>query len=291
MLTQSSHLLLESNIKKQKKACNRGCISSAILLVVIFLNARDSHCQNTLPFNYFETQFFLIQLVAVILILLLYFYYQPQLDICPTGSTFIDRQYAVSKLAMYSFAWCSPLLELASILKIAASDLPKMDSQTSSRGNLLAISRIEDDDPLWRRLISVHISSLAKQWALMFLHVVFEFMSPYIMLKFLKTLESPDKNAILDAWKLVFTFGISSVASQIIHNRLLWLIWGEMAIPLRGQLVALIFQKTMSLRVWREPPPSKRDDALSHISSALLPVNPIAHITSDAVIVSMFGAF
>lgn len=71
----------------------------------------------------------------------------------------------------------------------------------------------------------------------------------YAMYRLLESLEAGQLSVspTFPSWLWAFMLGGGSLLNVLVDNRLYWVMWSEIVIPLRGQLSALIFHKAMKL--------------------------------------------
>ena len=160
----------------------------------------------------------------------------------------VDGMYTVSALGRYSFAWVAPLLQLSrKNNRLDLADLPKMDHYTRSKDLSLAWACKEHPRKLWLEVFIAHKWPFIIQWFLTLLQAFGNFAPQFVTYHILKILEArtPGTPVSSEAWIWVITLTITSIGSAWIESWLFWVSWSELAVPVRSQLSALIFQKAM----------------------------------------------
>ena len=160
----------------------------------------------------------------------------------------VDGMYTVSALSRYSFSWLQPLLATARQKKrLELDDLPKMDHYTRSKDLSNVWARSTRPRKLWIKVFLAHKWSFMIQWFLTLLQAFGNFAPQFMTYHILKILEKrePGKQVNAEAWVWVVALMLATIGASWIESWLFWLSWAELAIPIRAQLSALIFQKAM----------------------------------------------
>ena len=160
----------------------------------------------------------------------------------------VDDMYSVSALSRYSFTWVEHLLYLAHVKKrLELDDFPVMDHHT--RAKELSTSWESKDRPrkLWIELVLCHKWNFIIQWVLTLIQSFGNFAPQFVNFHFLQLLEERDLGVPVskEAWIWVVALTIVTIGSSWIEAWLFWISWSELAIPIKSQLSALIFQKSM----------------------------------------------
>ena len=153
-----------------------------------------------------------------------------------------------SALDKFNFTWVEHLLMFAKKTKrLNLEDLPKMDHYTRSKD--LSRSWVEKERPrkLWIEVTLAYKWALARQWFLTLLQAFANFAPQFTTFYILKILEAriPGQAAPAEVWIWVFLLAVASIGASWIESWVFWVSWSELAIPVRAQLSALIFQKAM----------------------------------------------
>ncbi|KAM3068375.1 hypothetical protein ACMFMG_009513 [Clarireedia jacksonii] len=160
----------------------------------------------------------------------------------------VDGMLSVSALEKYTFSWCSRVLALATKNKrLELSDLPKMDHNTRAKDLSQAWAENEHPRSLWIEVFLAHKSPFIIQWILTLFQAFGNFAPQFVIFKILQILENrqPGDTVSFDACIWVVTLFIVTNAGEWVESWLFWISWAELAIPIRSQLSAQIFQKAM----------------------------------------------
>ncbi|KUJ23669.1 putative ABC bile acid transporter [Mollisia scopiformis] len=160
----------------------------------------------------------------------------------------VDAMYTVSALGRYSFSWCAHLLRLSRTKnRLELEDLPKMDHLTRSKDLSNAWAHRNHTKKLWIEVFLAHKVAFIIQWILTLLQAFGNFAPQFVTYHILMILEKkkPGDSVTAEAWIWVVTLTLATVGASWIESWLFWISWSEVAIPIRAQLSALIFQKAM----------------------------------------------
>ena len=160
----------------------------------------------------------------------------------------VDNMLTRSALDKFCFTWVSPLLLHAKKTKrLELEDLPTMDHYTRSKD----LSQAWGDKPhprkLWIEVFLAHKWPLVKQWLLTLVQAFGNFAPQFVTFQILRILENriPGERSPTEAWIWVLVLTFASIGSSWVESWLFWVSWSELAIPVRSQISALIFQKAM----------------------------------------------
>ncbi|KAH8698973.1 putative ABC bile acid transporter [Talaromyces proteolyticus] len=160
----------------------------------------------------------------------------------------VDSMFTGSAMERFNFVWVQSLLMLAKKTRhLDLQDLPKMDHHTRSKDLSESWAERVHSRKLWIEIVLAHKWPLFTQWSLTLVQAFGNFAPQFVTFHLLKILEqrSIAEPAPSEAWVWVFILTVSSVASAWIETWMFWVSWSELAIPIRAQLSALIFQKAM----------------------------------------------
>jgi len=160
----------------------------------------------------------------------------------------VDGMYTVSALSRYSFSWVGPLLALSRKRnRLELADLARMDHNTRSKDLSAAWAKMKHTRKLWIEVFLAHKYVFMIQWFLTLLQAFGIFAPQFSTYHLLKILErrQPGDTVSSEAWIWVVTLTITTIGASCIEAWLFWISWSEVAIPIRAQLSALIFQKAM----------------------------------------------
>lgn len=160
----------------------------------------------------------------------------------------IDRQFTASALDRFTWGWPLHLLKMAGKQnQLDLEDLPRPDRGTRAADLSADFRRRASKRPLWIALVLAHKKAIAKQWLLTLCTSFLNFGPQFVILQLLVILESRSdrENYTLDVWMWVVWLGIIVVAQAWVESHVFWITWAELSIPVRSQLAALIFEKSM----------------------------------------------
>ncbi|KAL1844357.1 hypothetical protein VTJ49DRAFT_36 [Mycothermus thermophilus] len=160
----------------------------------------------------------------------------------------VDRMYTVSALNRFTWHWASVLLKLASRKKnLDLDDLPRPD------GFVRAASVSADwkaqptaGVPLWLGLILAHKKAVAVNWFITLCASILNFAPQWVILQLLRFFERRQPgDQSLEAWMWVIWLAVAIIAQSWFESILWWQAYSDLSIPIRAQLSALIFEKSM----------------------------------------------
>lgn len=164
----------------------------------------------------------------------------------------VDSGNSVSALSRYSFAWCFPLLSLATKKgTLDLDDLPQPDD--SARAISLTQrwlgrwAQAKTNKNLWIKLALSHKWALMLQYFLTLLQAIGNIVPQFVLLHLLRLLEKRQAGQPVssEAWIWMFALLLSTVIPSWFENWLFWLSQSEITIPMRVELSCLIFQKAL----------------------------------------------
>jgi ABC-type multidrug transport system fused ATPase/permease subunit len=174
----------------------------------------------------------------------------------------VDRMYTEHALSRFTFAWPSDLLKLASRKNnLDLTDLPRPDQFTRA-ASVSAYWKTQKTDgkPLWLSVILAHKRALSLQWFATLVTSVLNFAPQWVVLQLMRYFEKrqPGSEHDIDAWMLVVWLAVTIIAQSWVEANVWWLSYAELHIPIRAQLSALIFEKSMRRKDVKGPGKSKK---------------------------------
>ncbi|ROW07733.1 hypothetical protein VMCG_03549 [Cytospora schulzeri] len=160
----------------------------------------------------------------------------------------IDRAHTSTALSRFTWGWPSHLLKLAGKQdQLDFDELPRLDHYNRSAELSADWKRRALKGKLWISVALTYKVALAKQWGLTLVSSFLNFGPQWVILQLLRILETRGKEEkyALNVWVWVMWLGLVVVAQSWIEAHLFWLSVAELAIPVRSQLSALIFEKSM----------------------------------------------
>jgi hypothetical protein len=160
----------------------------------------------------------------------------------------VDGMYTVSALGRYTFGWVAPLLTLSrKNNRLELDDLPKMDHHTRSQDLSEEWASKQHPRKLWVEVFLAHKGPFMMQWFLTLLQAFGNFAPQFVTFHILRLLEQrvAGQPASGEVWIWVVALTFTTIGAAWIESWLFWISWSELAIPIRSQLSAQIFQKAM----------------------------------------------
>lgn len=149
----------------------------------------------------------------------------------------------------YTFAWIRPLLNQARKSRsVEYDDLPALGHAARSQDLDAAFrSREITKNPLWRVIVSHHLACICWQWTVAIAESVASVVPSICMWKVLSILEEPTSSHSTTIWLWVMCLTLSKVLHVGLENWLQWINFAIFAIPVRSQLSAVIFAKSLRM--------------------------------------------
>ncbi|KAI1497200.1 P-loop containing nucleoside triphosphate hydrolase protein [Biscogniauxia marginata] len=160
----------------------------------------------------------------------------------------VDRMYTKSAWSRFNWSWPANVLGIAAKKNnLDLADLPRPDHYTRSKEVTADWEHRGFTGPLWRSIISAHKWSFAMQWFLTLVSAFLNFAPQWVVLQLLRLLEQRQGHERLgyQAWVWVIWIAVSVIAQSWVESQVFWMSWAELCIPVRAQMSALIFQKSM----------------------------------------------
>jgi len=176
----------------------------------------------------------------------------------------VDGMKTVSALGRYSFDWIGHLLALARKNKrLENEDLYNMDHNTRSKDLSEQWDKSKHTRALWIEIFFEHKGAFCIQWFLTIFQAFGIFAPQFVTFHILQILEKrvPGDSVDPEAWIWVLTLCLTTIGASWVEAWLFWISWSEIAIPVRSQLSALIFQKAMRRKDVKGASKSTKKDA------------------------------
>ncbi|KAF8475804.1 P-loop containing nucleoside triphosphate hydrolase protein [Kalaharituber pfeilii] len=190
------------------------------------------------------------QLGAVVLICLASISIPRRPDVYNDKGELVDQMRTTSIYARYSFSWANGLLwKAVREGRLEGSDLPKMDSirRAVTQENRFYQAWGSKSTSLMITLIRSHAMVFGLQLILTLICSILTFSPQFFLYKILKTLEA--RNAGIDVgyapWLWVGALGLNNLVEAAVQAFRYWLCIMGLNIPIRCQLSAVIFRKTL----------------------------------------------
>ncbi|OKL56526.1 hypothetical protein UA08_08261 [Talaromyces atroroseus] len=160
----------------------------------------------------------------------------------------VDKMFTQSALYKASFSWVQSVLLLARKTgHLDLKDLPKMSHRIRAKDLSKTWAEQERPRRLWIEVILAYKWPLITQWSLTIVQAFGNFAPQFVIFQILRILENRfyGEQVPAEAWIWVIVLTLTTISSSWIEAWLYWVSWSELGIPVRAQLSALIFQKSM----------------------------------------------
>ncbi|KAF3057299.1 ATP-dependent bile acid permease [Daldinia childiae] len=184
----------------------------------------------------------------------------------------VDRLYTESAWSMLNWSWPAYLLRQASKQNgLDLADLPRPDHYTRSKETTTDWESRKFTGPLWISIIAAHKWIFTLQWLLTILTAFLNLAPQWVVLQLLNLLEQRQGHERLgyDAWVWVILIAVAVLAQSWVEAYVYWLSWAQIAVPIRAQLSALVFQKSMRRKDVKEA--SKKQKKAAAASGSTVP--------------------
>lgn len=163
---------------------------------------------------------------------------------------FVDQQYTVSALERYSFSWAANLLSKAKKEgTLEYGDLPDVHGSARTEPLLNHFFHVFNHSrwqSLWIKVFLAHKGLFLQQWALTIASSFALYAPQLCMLKILRLLEERQpESTVASIWFWVAALGLGKILQVAIESWLEWINWAMLSVPVRSQLAAMIFQKSL----------------------------------------------
>ncbi|KAI1455868.1 P-loop containing nucleoside triphosphate hydrolase protein [Annulohypoxylon moriforme] len=160
----------------------------------------------------------------------------------------VDRLYTESAWSRFNWSWPAYLLRMAAKKgNLDLEDLPRPDHFTRAKETTADWESRGFTGPLWISIILAHKWLFALQWILSIVTAFLNMAPQWVVLQLLNMLERRQTHEKLgyDAWVWVILLAVSVLVRSWVEAYNYWLSWVQIAVPIRAQLSALVFQKSM----------------------------------------------
>lgn len=227
-----------------------------------------------------------LQAVAAALSAAIFYFVERRPDVFTPDGKVVERQFKKSLFNRYAFSWSTELLDIASEKLIEVSDLPAMDGHVRSKDVRKAFKSIvlKSTVPLWLQVFWAYRTQIFTQWVLVMISAVTDAAPQFAVLKLLQYLEARQGFDVIDpqAWIWVFGLFAATITETLMDNRINWLMWSDLAIPIRSTLTSLIFEKMMKMKDCKEPPKQEAVDDATDKTKQSPKTNDVPKANGDA---------
>ena len=180
----------------------------------------------------------------------------------------VDKQYTISAINRWTWAWASEYLTLARVKRsLVVEDVPTLHYGMRSKNLQSRFSSMKQRSKLWNTLLVAHRFEIAKQWLLSLAQGIVQFAPQLAMYKLLILLEARSEGVPVAkiAWAWVSSLGLSIIVAAWMETEMHWLALANLGLPIRTELSALIFAKSMRRKDVKET--SKKSSSESPVQS------------------------
>lgn len=175
----------------------------------------------------------------------------------------VDNQFTVSALNRWTWTWAGEYLALARVNGLIVEDVPKLHFRVRSSYLHARFSAMKQKPQLWKSLVTSHYREILVQSCITIAQGVMQFGPQLAMYKLLEVLErSEDASGSTEAWACVIALGFLSALASWMETWVHWIVLAELASPIRTELSALIFAKSMRRKDVKSVPISKKLDGV-----------------------------
>lgn len=170
-----------------------------------------------------------------------------RLDVYHDGRV-VDGEGTVSALSRFTYSWPSRILAVSAAGKqLDIVDLPTLDAHHRAKELHDAWADTKRTGNMIKLVVLAHAPAFIRQYSLTVLQSLFLVAPQLAMYNLLKLLEARDAGASVDveAFLWVIGLGLGMVIETFLDNWVWWISYGHLNIPVRIQLSALIFSKSM----------------------------------------------
>lgn len=160
----------------------------------------------------------------------------------------VDKMYTVSALSRFTWSWPHTVLGLARKKNdLDMVDLARPDHLTRAAAMSDSWKRKNHEHRLWVSVVLAHKKEFALQWILTLVTSLLNFGPQWVILQLLRILETRRAGESVgpEVWIWTVWLGLVIIAQSWAESYVFWLSWVQLAIPVRAQLSALIFEKAM----------------------------------------------
>lgn len=203
-----------------------------------------------------------VELVAVVCLAIASVSIPRRPDVFSDGQI-VDRLHTESAWSRFNWSWPDYLLrQAAKKQNLDLEDLPRPDHHTRSKETAADWESRNFTGPLWISVIAAHKWIFALQWVLTIITAFLNLAPQWVVLQLLHLLERRQSNERLgyEAWVWVILIAVAILIQSWVEAYVYWLSWAQISVPIRAQLSALIFQKSMRRKDVKEA--SKKKDAV-----------------------------
>ncbi|KAF2454202.1 P-loop containing nucleoside triphosphate hydrolase protein [Lineolata rhizophorae] len=130
---------------------------------------------------------------------------------------------------------------------LSIDDLPTLDHFTRAADTFASFQKVKRNEHLAKLIARAHVLIFVRHYTLTVLQAITQISPQFAMYKLLKLLEmrAQGKSVTVEAALWAAAMGILAVLDNWLENWMWWVGYGQICVPVRVQLSALIFNKSM----------------------------------------------
>ncbi|KAG5929613.1 hypothetical protein E4U42_005318 [Claviceps africana] len=164
----------------------------------------------------------------------------------------VDNEWTCSVLSRYTWSWVSHVLKTAKRKSdLDPKDIPRPDHTIRAESLVDAWNKANYQGSLVQSLLKAYGARLAQQWLVILIRCIIGIGPFWTMLRLVQSLEDRDdgRAAPRELWGLVFLMGVFTLTEQWLDGWIVWFSITKLFAPVRGQLSALIFEKSLRRKI------------------------------------------
>ncbi|GAB0131908.1 hypothetical protein EsDP_00000361 [Epichloe bromicola] len=160
----------------------------------------------------------------------------------------VDSEWSTSVLSRYTWSWVSDLIKTAKRKgDLDPKDIPRPDHGIRVESLVEAWIKANHQGGLLQSILKAYGARLVVQWFVIVFRCIVGIGPFWTMLRLVQLLEDRDTGmeAPPGLWRLVFLMGLFTLSEQWLDGWIVWFSITKLFAPVRGQLSALIFEKSL----------------------------------------------
>ncbi|KAG6263206.1 hypothetical protein E4U49_002474 [Claviceps purpurea] len=160
----------------------------------------------------------------------------------------VDNEWTTSVLSRYTWSWVSDLLQTAQRKgDLDNKDIPRPDHTIRTENLVDVWNKANYQGGLLQSLLKAYGARVFVQWIIILIRCGIGIGPFWAMLRLVQLLEDRDAGmgTPRELWGLVFLMGLFTLGEQWLDGWVVWFSITKLFAPVRGQLSALIFEKSL----------------------------------------------
>ncbi|KZF26219.1 ABC bile acid transporter [Xylona heveae TC161] len=249
LILQAASFALEKDSVKRFRVSCYGAVSSFVLfLAIAVVNLLHfSKTGSTAKESAVHIGLQIGSAFATLVLLFAYLFIPRRADVYYNGRI-VDRQYSATAIERLTYGWAQHVLDYAGKNKdMKIEEIPNVDYLTRSENLQQFFFAVQKGGRLGYRLLYAHANAFLWQTAYTIIQCFLQFGPQVAMYRILKYLEARAEGPVsaVEGWAYVLGLFLTMALSGWFDQRMFWVSWSRLAIPLRMQLSALVFLKAM----------------------------------------------